>query len=420
MTFESIIRSRRVREAVRGGLLGPYLDGFVTAVASVGYTKRSLYDLVLGASQFARYLSARGLTDVQALRDRHVQEFIRTLPVFRCCNGYLMPSARGSRGARHLLHYLRTSGIVPPEPVGDRAYGWLLDEWLAFLRQHRGLAPKSLELYRGQVEPFLQDLQADARPDRFATLSPTRVRAYLQREAPRFARVTRKNLVITLRGLLRFAFSAGYLQHDVARAIERVPCFTLDRLPRGPKWEELPKLLTTVDRATPLGRRDFALLLILITYGVRAGQLTGLRLEDIHWREERITFPPAKQGRPIEVPLTPAVGDALLGYLRDGRPPSAARQLFLALTVPFRPLAASSVYNVVSRAFRVAGIASPHHGSHAIRHAWASRAFAQGQRLKTVADLLGHRSLESTRIYTKVDYPQLRCVGLPWPEEVRS
>jgi integrase len=156
-----------------------------------------------------------------------------------------------------------------------------------------------------------------------------------------------------------------------------------------------------------------------MTYGVRAGQLTGLRLEDVHWRDAQITFSSAKRGRPINAPLTSAVGDAFVQYLREGRPNSSARQLFLSSDPPFQPLAANSVYNVVSRAFRLSAIASPHRGSHAIRHAWATRALAQGQRLKTIADLFGHRSIESTRIYTKVDYTQLRSVGLPWPEEAR-
>jgi integrase/recombinase XerD len=127
----------------------------------------------------------------------------------------------------------------------------------------------------------------------------------------------------------------------------------------------------------------------------------------------------SRRGRPINAPLTAAVGNALLQYIRDGRPASRERQVFLSLIPPFRPLAAGSVYNVVAHAFLHSGIASPHRGSHAIRHAWATRAFAQGQRLETVADLLGHRSLESTRIYTKVDYAQLRSVGLCWPVEVR-
>jgi integrase len=300
-----------------------------------------------------------------------------------------MPSARGSRGARNLFQYLRTNGTIPPEPVTDRDYAWVLNEWVAFLHQHLGLAANSVDVYRRNVEPFLQDLRQDATPGCFAALSPTRVREYLQRQAPRFARATRKNLVITLRNFLRFAFSDGYLQRDVASTIERVPCFTLDRLPRGPKWEDLPKVAATVDRGTKAGRRGFAILLTLMTNGVRAGQLTSLRLEDVHWREDQITFPAAKRGRPISVPLTAAVGDALLQYVRDDRPFSTARQVFLSMDLPFRSLAAGSVYNVVSRAFRVSGIASPHRGSHAIRHAWATRALAQGQRLKTIADLLG-------------------------------
>jgi site-specific recombinase XerD len=396
------------------------MDRFVDAAATVGYTQSSLYDLVLGASQFARYLAEAGVTDVLQIRNCHLHDFIAKLPVYKCCNGYSMPSVRGSRGARALLQYLRIDGIIPSEPATEQPYSWILDEWLAFLDRQLGLATKSVHLYRRIVEPFLQDLGGDVTPDNLKVLAPARVREYVQRQAPRFARATRKNLVITLRSFLRFAFSAGYLQHAVANAIERVPCFALDRLPRGPKWEDLPKLLATIDRSTGLGRRDFAILLTLMTYGVRAGQLTGLRLDDVHWRDAQITFPSAKRGRRINAPLTDAVGDAFLQYIREGRPNSKARQVFLSSAPPFQPLAVTSVYNVVSRAFRVSAIASPHWGSHAIRHAWATRALAQGQRLKTIADLLGHRSIESTRIYTKVDYTQLRSVGLPWPEEARS
>ena len=181
----------------------------------------------------------------------------------------------------------------------------------------------------------------------------------------------------------------------------------------------LEKLLATVDRSTLQGRRDFAILMVLITYGVRAGQLVRLRLEDVHWRESTIVFPAAKGGRPIEDPLTPAVGNALATYLREGRPITQARQVFLSLNPPFLPLAAGSVYNIVSCAFKQAEVDSPHQGSHAIRHAWATRAMAQGQSLKTIADFLGHRSLESARIYTKVDSEQLRSVSLPWPQEVQ-
>lgn len=175
-----------------------------------------------------------------------------------------------------------------------------------------------------------------------------------------------------------------------------------------------------MDQSTPQGRRDFAILTVLIAYGVRAGQLVGLRLDDVRWRESTILFPKAKGGRRIEAPLTPAVGNAIASYLRDGRPATPDRHIFLSLHPPFPPLAATSIYRVVSQAFERAQVDSPHRGSHAIRHAWATRAMAQGQSLKAIADLLGHRSLESTRIYTKVDLVQLRSVGLAWPQEVQS
>jgi len=419
VTLETLIRSEWLRRAVGASPLGPYMDGFVSAAASLGYTPRSLYELVLGATRFARYLVATGVTNVAVLRNRDVATFVATLPVYRC-RGYQMRCVRGSRAAQHVLQYLRRIGATAPEPVPKRTYAWVLDEWLVFLRQHRGLAPTSVEVYRRQIEPFLQELGGDATPDRLPTLTPERLRTYLHRHAPHFARATRKNLVITLRSFLRFAFDRGHLAHDLTDALERVPCFTQDRLPRGPKWDDLAKLLASVDRSAKQGARDFAILVLLITYGVRAGQLVGLHLDDLHWRDGTITFPAAKRGRSIEAPLTPAAGDAVVHYLRESRPSVPERRLFLSTDPPFRALAAGSVYNIVAAAFRRAHVVTPHRGSHAIRHAWATRALAQGHSLKTIADLLGHRSLESTRLYAKVDVTQLRSVSLSWPEEVWS
>lgn len=421
MTFDSVIRSAWLRAAVRTSAVGSFIDGFVAAVARVGYTPESLYGLVHGSTRFIRYLTDAEIRDVALLRDRHVEEFLSTLPTYLCCNGYRMRHVAGTRGAHHLMQYLRAIGVTPVEPPVARPYSWVLDEWTVFLRQHQGLAAASVQMYRGKVKPFLADLDADAAPDRFGTLTPERIGQYLRRQAPRFGRTTRKDLVITLRSFLRYAWSRGYLPRDLSDTLIRVPCFSQDRLPRGPKWSDVVKLLTTVDRSTGQGRRDFAVLLILITYGIRSSQLVHLSLDDLDWRASTMRLPAAKRGRRVEVPITPAVGHALIDYVRDGRPKTAGRLIFLSFDPPFRPLAPGSIYNVVSKAFRRAAIVTPHRGSHAIRHAWATRAMAQGQRLKTIADLLGHRSLESTRIYTKVDVGQLRTVGLSWPaEEARS
>jgi hypothetical protein len=251
VTFETLIRSEYLRTLVSASPLGPYMDGFVASVAGIGYTPRSLYDLVLGATRFARCLVETGIADVAALRDRDVADFGAMLPVFRC-RGYQMRSVHGSRAGHHVLQYLRSVGATPPEAVPVRVYDWVLEDWLAFLRRHCGLTPASLVVYRRYVEPLLQDLDADAAPNRLArALSADRLRMHVQGRAARLARSTRKNLVLTLRSFLRFAFSRGYVSRDLSDTLARVPCFTHDSLPRGPKWADLTKILRPwIDRRT--------------------------------------------------------------------------------------------------------------------------------------------------------------------------
>lgn len=125
-----------------------------------------------------------------------------------------------------------------------------------------------------------------------------------------------------------------------------------------------------------------------------------------------------KGGRGVELPLIPAAGDAVLAYLRAGRRPSDSPYVFLGSRASFRPLTTSAISGLVTRAFVQAGVASPHRGSHALRHAWATRLLDEGRSLKTITDLLGHRSLDTSRLYAKVDVRRLRRVGLSWPQEV--
>ena len=202
--------------------------------------------------------------------------------------------------------------------------------------------------------------------------------------------------------------------------VERVPSFKHERLPRGPQWEDARRLLDAPDRTTVLGRRDYAILQILLTYGVRARQVCLLSLEEISWQADTLAFQPLKGGRPVVVPLVPSVGEAILAYLRYGRPQTDSRRVFLSTHPPFPPITRALITSMVTRAFAKTGVSSPHHGSHALRHAWATHMLHEGRPLKIIADLLGHRSIETTRIYTKVDLGHLRTVPLPWPEEVLS
>ena len=421
MLLEEIVRSPHLRAGARQAPLGPYLDDLLAQIESVGYKPRSLRDLVQGIIQFGTYLHQQGLTDLDQLRLPHVQAFVATQPLRQCKGQYQYPISRGVWGARHLWRYTCAAGITFPEPAPpEPVYAPVLEEWLQYLERHQGLADGTLALYRRHIRRFLEYLGSEATPTGLQRLEISRVRAYLRQACQGWSQAQRQAVLSTVRIFLRFAWSRGYLSRDLSLMVGRVPHFKHDRLPRGPRWEEAQRLLEAPDRATALGRRDYAILQLLLTYGVRSQQIGLLALEDIAWRSSTLHFAPLKGGRPITVPLLPAVGEAILAYLQEGRPSSPSRRVFLSSRPPFFPLTRGGITSLVARAFAQSGVSSPHHGPHALRHTWATRMLAEGRPLKTMADLLGHRSWETTRIYTKVDMGQLRTVALPWPEEGSS
>jgi integrase len=164
-----------------------------------------------------------------------------------------------------------------------------------------------------------------------------------------------------------------------------------------------------------ISARDQAFVLLLACYGVRQGHVAALRLDDIDWRARRITFQPHKRGKAIQHEMMPAVAVTLARYLRDERPASESSCIFLRKHAPYYPVAPARVGGVVRKLFRRLGVQGPC-GPHALRHAFATRLLRAGQPLKVIADLLGHRSLNSTCIYAKVDHPRLLEVAMDWPE----
>jgi site-specific recombinase XerD len=171
------------------------------------------------------------------------------------------------------------------------------------------------------------------------------------------------------------------------------------------------RLLAAAEGARPADIRDRALLLLLAVYGLRAGEVVALRLNDFDWEREVVTVPHGKRQRPRSYPLCRPVGDAVLRYLQEVRPRSDRREVFLTLLAPFRPLQSQSVGGMVSRRLHALGLTLPHYGSHALRHACANHLLAQGLSLKEIGDHLGHQSPDTTRIYAKVDLAALRLVG---------
>jgi site-specific recombinase XerD len=285
--------------------------------------------------------------------------------------------------------------------------------------RYQHAAPGTLQRRAQSLTPFLHWLGPRATPEGLAKLNCQEVEQFFLAYAPAMGRSARRSLQSALRTFFRFCLQQDHIRQPLDRAVPTLRTYKLATVPRGLTDEQAQQTLGGINRHTPVGRRDYAILQILYTYGVRGGQVRALRLEDIDWERDQILFKASKRGKDVELPLTVEVGESLLDYLRNARPACSYPEVFLTCRAPYHPLPNSnSLSAIVDRCLRAAGIDIPSKGAHAFRHGFATRMLQQGHSLKAIADVLGHRHLGTTFLYTKVDFPALKQVGLPWPEEV--
>jgi len=290
----------------------------------------------------------------------------------------------------------------------------LLSEYLEFLCNHRGLSKRTICFRRNDVTSFLQSLRIQNDTEDIGKVSAKQVYDYIIKTTNLMPRPSRKHLCTSIRSFLKFAHLKGYVQRDLIEAVPVVGTPRLGSVPRGISWESVEKLLAVPNRETHVGRRNYAILQLLTAYGVRIGQVAKLRLQEINWREGSIHFQPSKWGNPLCLPLYPDVADALLAYIRETRGKAPYPEVFLTVYKP-RPLRSCATLSFSMRTcFHSAGIVAK--STHAIRHAFATRLMEHNTPIKTIADLLGHKSISTTFIYTKVDLKHLRLLAYEWPE----
>ena len=420
MPLEDLFRSREALKRFRMAPLGAEMDRFNEWLLEQGYCRDVVRRRVWQLSHFNQYLRQRGLRASGEVDEDLAQQFVRQhLPRCRCSGGRRRQYRDVPRSVRSFFAYLSERGLLAPSPPQPSEPPSLLEEFLEYLKGERCLAQKTIGQHRRYLAPFLGDLGVDSDRQALAQLRPEQVQAGFARGIEGRGKSLRRRLQGILRNFFRYAHQQGYLERGLVQAVPPMRSYQLSHVPRGLSEEQAQKVLEGIDRTTPVGRRDFAILQLLYTYGVRGGQIRALRLQDIQWREKQIHFPAHKRGKPVRVPLTEEAGEALLEYLRQGRPPTAYPEVFLTAKAPIHPLTqASTVSVLVASRLRQTGIQGSPKGSHAFRFAFATRMLSQGQSLKTIADLLGHRHINTSFLYTKVDLSQLQHLPLEWPEEV--
>ena len=226
-----------------------------------------------------------------------------------------------------------------------------------------------------------------------------------------YSRLSAQVYASGLRTFLRYAESRGWCKRGLASLVASPRVYQHENLPVGPSWNDVQHLIATTEGSRPKDIRDRAILLLLAVYALRSGEVRALKLEDLDW-EKGLLFIPRTKGRKREpYPLSPTVGQAIIRYLKEARPRSSYREVFLTVEAPLQPLRKSSLWTIVAK--RTLSLDPPveRHGPHALRHANATHLLTQGFSLKAIGDHLGHRRAKTTAVYAKVNLTGLREVA---------
>lgn len=412
-----------------GGGFQPLLANFRTHLEQYRYRPMVITNYVSAARQFLLWLKQQDVLIGQAA-PQHIDGFIQMKVSSRQRPGALPrnPSRvrrRYEGPIRRLLRMLNPNWPPPEPPATDRErfQREVLDGYRRWLLDVRGLSVGILRRNSQAARMFLQWLGDKAARDSLHRVGILEIDGYFDWRMRKLRRTTRSGVASCLRSFLKYLHADGFVPGDLSQLVSGPVLYKFEDIPRAFNEEQVKKMLETTRRdKTPVGLRDYAILMLLATYGLRAGEVAQLRLEDIDWRAEKLHVRQTKTGNELFLPLVPVVGNALLNYLRRGRPQTELREVFLHARAPLGPFrGGSSLHGVVAHRLKEAGIqVEGRHGPHAFRFARAVSLLRGTVPVKIIGDLLGHRSAESTDVYLRLATDDLRAVSIDLPVKGKS
>ncbi|MGH3492573.1 MAG: tyrosine-type recombinase/integrase [Sciscionella sp.] len=387
------------------GPLRPFVAGLAVELATLGYTTTSATAQLQLAAHLSRWLESEGTGQADLTAE--------VLERFLAARRHTYASLYTLRALGPILGYLRRHGAVPAlvAPGPSSPSETLLARYRHYLVGERCLSRPVADAYTHWVTPLVE-ARLDAGDFGFAGLTAEDVAGFLTAHLPAMSQKSAQMTACALRSFLRFLHEEQILQADLADAVPAVAHRRLSGLPQPLGSAEVNALLEACDRSDPVGRRDFAVITILHRLGLRCAETAALGLDDVDWQAGTLTIR-GKGNRIDQLPLPVDVGQALVDYLRDGRPTTTARTLFVRAAAPHTTLVPSSLSCIVARAARRAGLGTIH--AHRLRHTAASRTLNAGASLEEVSHLLRHASVATTSVYAKTDQTRLASLSRPWP-----
>ena len=401
-----MVQTALPEKQIQGNPLESHLRMFATSLMDHGYRKKTIQDKLYLLATLGWWFGRNKLA-ISQLDESLVSAFVKQKGRVRALD---LPTLR------QFIDHLRKREIIPhrkvvPErsPLAD-----ILRAYEQYLCQERGLVPRTIRDHLFYVRKFLVK-RFGKKPLVLKEIQVPDISDFIVRHC-RGLSIGRARWVPTaLRSFFRFLFQKGSLSSDLAASVLGVAHWEQATVPRYISSEEVQRVLKACDRRTPIGRRDYAILLLLARLGLRAGEVVALQLEDIDWRSGEILVR-GKGLRHDRMPLPSDVGEALASYLRQGRPRCQTRRVFVCMKAPYRGLATvGTLPTIVRYAIERANLNPPTKGAHLLRHSLATSMLRSGATMGEIGEVLRHRDPNTTAIYAKVDFNSLRSLAQAWP-----
>jgi site-specific recombinase XerD len=409
MSTTAYFVARKALRRVHQGPLGLYIDDFANWLQEQHYSCSSGRTFVRAVANWSLWLHRHRLAcgDINAeLLDRYVRYGAR--------GGTVGHDDR--RGLQKMLAWLQRTGVIsatsPRPPLSQ--VGIIRDDFEQYMLRQRGLSSNTLRLYLPHISQFLADrFREDS--IKLEILVAKDVIGFVQRHGRILGHSSVQHLVTALRGFLGYLVHTGRISTDLAACVPSVASWSFSTFPKHLPPDEVERVLDGCDRHTSIGRRNYAILLLLARLGLRAGEVASLTLDDIDWEQGHLAVR-SKGGRWNRLPIPDDVGKAIADYLTNGRPSCADRRVFIRELAPRRGLSASTCVSAIVRfALLRSGIEAERKGAHLFRHSLATEMLRKDLSLQEIGQVLGHRSPDTTRLYAKVDLRSLERLALPWP-----
>lgn len=410
--LEQCFKMSAILRRHRSGLLGPHLDSFVSLAGGLGYPRQTVRRQCCVLRDLGRWLESHGLgvADLnQDLVGRHLSD--------RRLSGQVWRGDEAATIHRFVGHLRELGVLVSPEPVEDDSpLEHMLRRYAMYLLVERAVVQITVDSYVPFARRFLEQRFGNGSLC-LRELRESDVTNFVLRWAHSQSPGRAKLLVTALRSFFRFLLEYGEITVDLAATVPTVANWRLSTVPKFMSPEQVERLLDACDQNTAMGKRDYAILLLLARLGLRGCEVARLEIDDINWRVGEFTV----RGKGLaydRLPLLPEIGEALAIYLRQGRPKCSTRRVFVRSKAPFCAIKErGTVGTIVRNAIRKAGLETPSKGAHLLRHSLATGMLRAGASMAEIGEVLRHRNPSTTEIYAKVDFDALRRLAQPWPIE---